>query len=298
MESMIHGAEHSYFEVRRLISSLAANYPFLNLVTVGKSAAGRDIWALILGESSDFTLFLAGDDPTCRVTTLMLLKFMKELCEKILSGEQMCGINIRKAMFGRGIAILPLLNPDGYEIAGRGEKGCGHLAARIGKLCSNDYSKWESNLRGVELKRNFFPGFEARKSEESKNGICCPRYAGFSGYRPESEPETSALAEFCRAKEPRQLVHLTAHGQTVLYSGIPTVPKRSAKMAEVMAAVSGFTVTPPIALTETLLCDWFTYEFGRPGLTVKIGAGSAPPCTELTYWYARMRELLTLSCLF
>ena len=69
-------------------------------------------------------------------------------------------------------------------------------------------------------------------------------------------------------------------------------------MAEVMAAVSSSTVTPPIAKGEVTLSDWFTYEFGAPGITVKIGAGSAPPPKELNYWYARTRELLTLSCLF
>lgn len=298
MESKIHGTEHSYFEIKRLISGLVASYPFIRQASIGKSAAGRDIPILFLGDEKDFTLFITGDDGRCRVTTLILLKFIKEISDKILSSEQMCGINIRKAMFGRGIAILPLLNPDGFEIASRGEKGCGNYAGRISKLCGGEYQKWGANLRGVELKRNFFYGFEARREAERKNNICGPRCIGFGGYRPESEPETAALAQFCRTHDVRQIISLGAAGQTVIYGNKPVLPKRTVKMAEVMAAVSSFSVTPPIALADDEFCHWFTYEHQKPAITVKIGSGPTPDCTELTYWYARLREMLTLSCLF
>ena len=298
MESKIHGIEYSYFEIKRLISVIAAKYPFINVTNIGKSAAGREIPLSSLGASGDFTLFIAGDDPSCRITTLMLFKFIVELSEKILAGQQMCGINIRKAMFGRGVAILPLLNPDGYEIALRAENGCGPMAHKISRLCGGDFSKWRANLRGVELSRNFFPNFEQRRSEERAQHISGPRFEGFSGYRPESEPETAALALFCRNKNVRQLINLSSFGQTVMYSGKPVPPPRSVKMAEVMAAVTGFTVTPPISNMDFCLGDWFTYEFNRPAISVKIGAGSVPPVSELTYWYARLRELMTLSCLF
>ena len=193
---------------------------------------------------------------------------------------------------------MPLINPDGYEIALRGENGCGHMAQKISKLCGGDFSKWRANLRGVEISRNFFPRFEHRRCEERNLHITGPRFEGFSGYRPESEPETVALADFCRNKNVRQLINLSAFGQTVMYSGNPVAPPRSVKMAEVMAAVSSFTVTPPISNIEFGIGDWFTYEFCRPAIAVKIGAGSAPPVSELNYWYARLRELLTLSCLF
>ena len=298
MESKIHGIEYSYFEIKRLISLIAAKYPFIGVNNIGKSAAGREIPVLSLGAAGDFTLFMAGDDPSCRITTLILLKFFAELSEKISAGEQMCGINIRKAMFGRGVAILPLLNPDGYEIALRGENGCGAMAHKIARLCGGDFSKWRSNLRGVELSRNLFTGFEQRRLEERQKNISGPRYEGFSGYRPESEPETVAFADFCRSKKVRQLISLSAFGQTVMYSGRPVAPPRSAKMAEVMAAVTSFTVTPPIANPNFYLGDWFTYELCRPAIGVKIGSGSIPPVSELAYWYARLRELLTLSCLF
>ncbi len=298
MENKIHPTEYSYFEIRRIILSILAKYPFVSLVNLGKSAAGRDIPLLFLGQTNDFTLFVAGDDSTQRINTLILLKFIKELCEKTLSGEELCSINIRKALFGRGLAIIPLLNPDGHEIAHLGERGCGRLATGIGRLCKGDYSKWSANLRGVELKRNFFPDFDKRKAKEKQQNIFGPSFKGFGGYRPESEPETAALAEFCRTKEVRQFVNLSSGGNTIIYGAKPNLPPKSEKMVQVMSAVSSFTVTPPIAREEVELCDWFAYEFQKPAITLKIGEGSSPPCSELSYWYARVKEMLTLSCLF
>lgn len=298
MDPKIHPVEHSYFEFKRAVSGLIARYPFVGLHNIGKSVAGRDIPALTVGSGAEYTLFVSGNDPTCRITPLILLCFAEELCQKILSGKELCGINIRKAMFGRGVILVPLLNPDGSEICQRGEAGCGHLGNQISRLCDGDFTKWRANLRGVELARNLPFGFDARREIERAAHVCGPAFSGFSGYRAESEPETVALTELCRSHNIRHMIYLTAPGQTVAYSGFPAVPARSVKMAEVMAAVSSFAVEPPIAKQSVEPNDWFTYETRRPGLSVRIGTGSTPAVSELHYWYCRLRELLTLSCLF
>ncbi len=298
MDSKIHPIEHSYFEFKRAVSGLIARYPFVGQKNIGKSVAGRDITALSIGSGAEYTLLLSGDDPTCRITPLILLSFAEELCQKILTGKELCGINIRKAMFGRGILLVPLLNPDGFEICSRGAAGCGYLSNQITRLCDGNFTKWRANLRGVELARNLPINFSERKEAERTAHICGPSFSGFSGYRAESEPETLALTELCRGYNIRHMVHITAFGETVAYSGIPSVPPRSVKMAEVLAAVSSFAVEPPITKQTVDPSDWFTYETGKAGLTVRIGSKRTPEVSELHYWYCRLRELLTLACLF
>ena len=159
-------------------------------------------------------------------------------------------------------------------------------------------SKWRATLRGVEIAKNLSFEFEKRKQEERALHICGPNFKGFSGYKAESEPETLALTEVCRSYNIRQLISLSAFGQTISYSGVPFVPAHSVKMAEVMAAVSSFKIEPPIAKNKIEINDWFTYELNRPGLSVKIGNNEIPSVSELHYWYCRIRELLTLACLF
>lgn len=298
MESKIHPIEHSYFEFKRVLSRLGAEYPFISITSAGKSVAGRDIPIITIGSGEEYTLFVSGDDPLCRITPLILLCFAEELCQKILSGDQMCGINMRKAMYGRGIIIMPLLNPDGYEIIQRGDLGCGYLRGKLGKLCGDDFSNWRANLRGVKVVNNLPFGYEERRDDERKTHAFTPSSKGFCGYRAESEPETIALTELCRKKSVRQLISLSSYGATISYSGGAVVPKRSLKMAEVMAAVSSFTVTPPIAKNFFEINDWFTYEFKKPGLGIRIGVDGVPTVRELNYWYSRIKEMLTLSCLF
>lgn len=298
MESKIHSVEHSFFEIKKVISGLVARYPFLKVENVGKSVAGREIPALMIGSGVEYTLFVSGDDPTNRIGVLILLCFAEELCDKILNGKELCGINIRKALFGRGVIFMPLINPDGLEINMRGECGGGYLGAKLSRICGGDFSKWRSNLRGVEISRNLPFEFEKRREEERSLHICGPSFKGFSGYKALSEPETSAVIDICRNNNIRQLINLSGYGQTIAYSGKPFVPTHSVKMAEVMTAVSSFKIEPPIAKNNIEINDWFTYEFGRPGLSVRVGDSNIPEVFELHYWYHRVREMLTLSCLF
>lgn len=298
MESKIHPVEYSYFEIRQLISVLIAKYPFLGKDIIGRSVAGRDITALSIGSGEEYVVFVGGDDPACRISTLLLLKFCEEVCHCILHGKELCGLNMRKALFGRGIIFIPQLNPDGAEIAGRGVFGGGYADNYIKKLCNGKFDIWRSNLRGVEIWRNFPYRFGERKLCEQSMGIHGPAPIGFSGYKEISEPETLALVELCRNKKIRYLIHLSSFGENVCYSGDPITPIQSEKMAEVIAAVSAYSVCPPITKEYGGICDWFTYEFSKPAVCIKIGEESIPSVDELYKQYAILREALTLSSLF
>ncbi len=298
MDSKIHGVEHSYFELKRAMNSIVSRYPFVSVQSVGRSVSGREIPALTLGSGEEYTLFVTGDDPTCRITGLILLRFLEELADCTLKGAELCGINIRKAMFGRGIIILPLLNPDGTEIALRGEMGCGYMAGKISKMCRGDFEGWRSNLRGVELKRNLAYNFLSLAEDEKARGCHFPSKSGFCGFKPDSEPESIALTELCRQKPIKNFIWLSAPGEMISYSGHPTPPTGSDKMAEVMAAVSGYKVVPPIVKNDVEISDRFTYDFSRPGLSVKVGEGCPPPVKELKYHYGRIKEMLTLAAIF
>lgn len=295
MESKIHPSEHTYFEMKQIIAALARKYPFINLSSIGRSVAGREIPCLAVGAATEYTLFITGDNPLCRITSLILLMFAEELCDKILNGKEMCGIDMRKAMFGRGIMIIPLLNPDGTELVLKGEQGCGYMTGKLEKLCNKDYKNWQANIRGIELIRNLHPNFEALKAEEKKNKIYGPAPKGFGGYKPDSEPESAAFNTFCRKKLIKKLIWLTSYGETVSYSANSVSPQKSAEIAEAMAAVSNFSIQPPIAKSNIELNDRFTYDFSRPGISVKIGKDAIPQVNELYFWYNRIKEMLILS---
>lgn len=297
MESKIHQIEHSYFEVKRCISSLAAQYPFLNIKNIGRSSAGRDIQALTIGTASEYVLYLSSFNGMHRLMTLILLRFIEEFCDAVQNGEDMAGINIRRAMFGRGIIVVPMVNPDGHEITLRGEVGCGYMASKIAKISSGDYKHWCSNLRGVDLERNFLTGFDARRAVEKEKGLFGPAMKEFSGYKAESESETVAIAELCRSVPIRHVIQLSAYGETLCYGSGENIPGRSNKMAEIMSTVTGYAIDVPLTVTETGFRDWFIEEFGRPAFCVKVGNSGIPGVEKLEVEYERLKELLTLSAL-
>lgn len=298
MESRIHPIEHSYFEIRQIISDLIARYPFLSKKCIGRSVAGRDINAFYIGGGNDRVIFLGGDDPEYRITTLLILKFMEELCYCILKGKDLCGVNIRKALFGRELIFIPCLNPDGAEISLRGKAGCGNMAEKIEKLCKGRFDIWKSNLRGVEISKNFPLGFEERLALAKADGIDGPAPYGFTGYKEISEPETLALTELCRTKKIKHIIHLTGVGERVAYSATEKVLPHSEKMAEIIAAVSGYTITPPIGMSDTYIADWFCSEFFSPAISLKIGKEKIPNVKEVYKEYSKLKEALTLSAVF
>lgn len=293
MESKIHPVEHSYFEQKKIMNQLHTLYPFMEIQTIGKTAAGREIKAIFVGQGEDYTVLLGGANAGFRLGTLLLLRFAEELCESMLTGHEFCGINIRKAIFRRGVLLIPNLNPDGAEIALRGEMGCGYLSGKISEMCAGEYSKWKANLRGVELFGNFKGNFETlQKSAKSK-----PSASGFYGYRPESEPETASLIHLLNQIPARAFLELESPGKTILYTGSESNANGSNRMAEVLANISGFTVTPPLGRPKTEICDYFATQTGQPGFCLKIGQENIPQVSQLENWYFRLRETLLLFAL-
>ena len=74
----------------------------------------------------------------------------------------------------RGLIIVPMLNPDGVEIAQHGARGCLHLAKRIYDLCDGHFERWQANARGVDLNHNFDAGWEKLRQMEISYGILKP----------------------------------------------------------------------------------------------------------------------------
>lgn len=298
MESKIYPAEYSYFEIKRIIKELSIKYPFLNTTSIGKSAAGRDIISLSIGSEKEHVVFISGDDPSMPVTTLILLRFCEEICHCILKGKELCGLNIRRAFFGRKITFIPLLNPDGAEIRLKGTFTDGYFSFNNRRPGNEDFKNWKSNLRGVEIARNFPFNFEERKSAEKLNGIRTPGPFGFSGYTPASEAETIAFINFCTQNKINHLIHLSAFGETVSYSGIPDVPERSSQMAEIISAVSHYSICPPLGAADNYICNWFANEYLKPAFCIKIGENNIPKVFDFYNQYNKIKETLTLSSLF
>ena len=215
MKSVIKPQAYEYLEIKKIIDRLIEQYPFLKCSSIGRSCAGRDIYCLTIGEADEYVLYAAAFHGSEHITCNIALRFVEEVCEALLTGGEIAGLDARRAFYGRALMVLPLVNPDGCEISVLGERGAGYMAPKIKRLCSGNFRNWNANLRGVDINHNFAAGWHKLHALEREAGIYGPGPTRFGGFSPESEPETLALTELCRNRKIRHVLALHTQGQVI-----------------------------------------------------------------------------------
>lgn len=296
MDSVFDIIEYDYFSRKKAIEKLCEKYSFIKKSIIGVSCGGREIPALKIGTASEYALISAAFHGSERITSLILLMFVEELCEALANNSFIAGMNAKRALFGRGLIVVPCVNPDGCEITLKGKSGCGNFAEKISRLCKENFENWNANLRGVDINHNFSAGWEELRKLEIENGIYGPAPTRFGGFKPESEPETLALTELCRTERIRHAVALHSQGEVIYWSYGKNNPYRSRQMAQIMATSSGYALDYPIGLAMGGgFKDWFIEEFCRPGFTIEVGKGKNPlPIGDAQDIYNRTKEMLML----
>lgn len=299
MERLTENIDYDYISLKKLIDKICEKYPFINRKTIGKSCGGRDIVSLNLGKGEEYVLFAAAFHGSEHITTNVLMMFFEDLCEALSRGCFLAGINMRKALFGRGIIVIPAINPDGCEISILGKTGAGKDSEKISGICKNDYLHFNANLRGVDINHNFDADWDNLRKREIESGIFGPAPSRFGGTKPESEPETVALCELCRSKQIRHVLAIHSQGEVIYWTFGDRKPPKSERMAQIMATSSGYALDVPLGLASGGgFKDWFISEFNRPGFTVEIGVGENPlPIESAFEIYKKICEMLSLSAI-
>ena len=248
MDRITESVEYDYLHYKKTLDKLCDKYRMLSRFTIGKSCVGRDITALKIGKSSDYALFAAAFHGSEHITTNILLFFIEEICRALKEGGTVAGVDVEKAIIGRGIIFIPRVNPDGCEISVKGAAACGNMAETIGKMCKKDFKHWNANFRGVDINHNFDAGWKELREKERSEGIYGPSPRRYGGTRPESEPETVALCNLCRSGRIRHVMALHSQGEVIYWSYGEKRPPRSEKMAQIMATASGYALDFPTGL--------------------------------------------------
>lgn len=255
---------------------------------IGQSVMGRDLPVLKLGQGKRKILYLCSTHATETVAGAVLLRFAYEL----LSCREICAIRCEHALYKTQLHILPLLNPDGAEIA------LGRIAqADRPRLCffndnSEDFTHWQANGRGVDLNHNFDADFARGKAMERELDICGPSSTRYGGKAPFSEPETAALRDYVLAENIDVLYAFHTQGEEIYHAG-----PNSLATARILAKACGYTVSAPEGIASCRGAkDWFCAALGRPGFTIEMGRGQNPlPISDAIGIYRKCKEMLMLT---
>lgn len=287
---------YDYNTNKSIIEELISEYSFLNAELCGRSALGRGIFALNIGNKDNSVVYAAGFHGSEWLTCLTLLLFTERLCLSIKNSRLLCGVDMKRALGQLGVTIIPCVNPDGTEIAVHGPKGAKNLRAFVSSVPCDDYSLWNANAMGVDINHNFNAGWHILRQMEEEQGIHGPSPRQFGGAYPESEAETKALARLCRIRQFRQCMALHSQGEELYWQYGEYTPAQSDMMAKILADSCSYTLIKNSGLaSHGGFKDWFINEFHRPGFTMEIGKGENPlPESELYEIYSKIEEALVL----
>lgn len=198
---------YSYTELTGEMKKLQKEFPMeIALKSIGISHEGREIPMLILGKGQRCTVVTGGVHGRENINPVVLIKMAQDYAEKLKSCQ-----SLKKEK----VFLVPLLNPDGYEIAR-----------------SKD-AQWKNNARNVDINRNF-----PSASWESK----------WPGDFPGSEAETQAFMNLCLEISPQGYIDYHSRGNSIFYyrkAMDRLYNQKQKQLAMALASVSGYTLMEP-----------------------------------------------------
>lgn len=282
-------------EITEKLKEMSHRYPaHLSYRPAGESADDREIPGVLLGDSPKCLLVSAGIHGRESANTAAILQ-MIETYALIRENEYSDPLFEpgKKLLREYSIYFLPLMNPDGYEIA-LGDGGILQNAALREKDGNQGipWKEWKGNGRGVDINRNFpCASFLPREGMEEAA----------------SEPETRALIR-AFAEFPESVGYLDVHSRgKVLYYYRRAMTwrynRRGKRLAKRMQKLSGYRLGSPREERETTFdggnsVNYYSERYGRPAVTVETVADEAGFPMDLAYQKEVYREIRWLPLCF
>ncbi|MBO5852584.1 MAG: hypothetical protein J6Q74_02105, partial [Clostridia bacterium] len=215
--------------------------------------------------ADEYAVFVGGMHGKNHFTSSFIMNFFFELCSAFENDGTIEGLKVKRALSGRGLIVIPCLNPDGCEIATKGKSALLNMKNPPTFLARNSFSDFTYNLRGVDLDRIF-------------------------DIAPKKECESSALYDFCKATPIRHVIVFEGGEGQIIAPCLNRNLQRSIQMSEIMITSTGY----PVRFSEEGFTNWFSHTFKKPSFTALT-----PPPNEKEYpkGYLELRELMMLSAI-
>ena len=264
------------------------------IFSIGKSVLGKDIYCIKFGTGKKNVLYNAAHHGLEWITSPLLVKFVYDVLSA--SHFRLHGFNIEKLLKNTTFHIIPMVNPDGIEIAQNGiDKNSTEYEKYIIYNKGDDFtSKWQANANGVDLNHNYDACFSLSKRMNETAGIVGPNYTKYTGEFPESEPESHALCEYVRRNRFALTLSYHSQGEVIYYDYNGLVPPGSLEIGKILCKESGYVLDKATGITA---CggfkDWFIKMYNKPSFTVEVGKGKNPlPFSQFTEIYEKNLPLM------
>ncbi len=273
----------------KILSSL----PEVKIFSIGKSVWGKEIYCIKLGNGTKNVLFNAAHHGLEWITSPILVKFAEDV---LTSENRLMGFDIKKLLNTVTFHLIPMVNPDGVEIA---QYGIDKTNPMYEQFCSwnsgDDFkAKWQANAIGVDLNHNYDACFALSKRINESSGITKPNYTRYTGSYAESEPETHALCNYVRNSRFALTLSFHSQGEVIYYDYNGHIPPNGYEIGKILCKESGYILDKTTGITS---CggfkDWFIKMYNKPAYTIEVGKGKNPlPFSQFEDIYAKVLPLM------
>ncbi len=264
------------------IEGLTMRYPFLSSRSLGRTAYGRSIPLLKMGEGRRSVLYNGSHHANEWITTPVLMKFVEEYAKAVSGGARILDRDAAALFRQTQLYVVPMVNPDGVDlVTGAVEEGtleydrAQDIAARFPAI--EFPNGWKANLLGVDLNLNYPAGWEQARENKFALGFDQPSPRDFVGLAPLDQVESSAMARLTRELSPRLTLSYHSQGKVIYWKFLDIEVPGARKIGEAFADSSGYELEDtPFASGFAGYKDWFIQEYNRPGYTIEVGSGVNP----------------------
>ena len=144
------------------IKELQTKFKFVDKIIIGESYLGRNINLVKIGNGAHKVIYIGAHHAMEWLTSLILMRFAEDFCKSFIFSEKMYGYDPEYILKARTIYIVPMLNPDGVDLAINGLGEYNPVRSRLIQMNGNsgDFSRWQANARGVDLNHNYDADFD------------------------------------------------------------------------------------------------------------------------------------------
>ncbi|MFC4617992.1 M14 family metallocarboxypeptidase [Camelliibacillus cellulosilyticus] len=277
---------YDYLTLMRDIHRLKALYPFMTSRSIGRSVLGKNLTELAVGRGARRVHLNASFHAREWITTPIVMTFLNEYLLSLTNGRAIRGIRLPSFYDQQNLSIVPMVNPDGVDLAIHGASKAGVFEASVREINQGerDFSLWKANIRGVDLNKQFPADWDAEAANAPKQ----PAPSHFPGHEPLSEPEARAMASLVQTRDFARLLMLHTQGKEIYWRFKGEEPPISKEIAMEMTRVSGYQAVENHGSSAGLK-DWFIETRRRPAFTIEAGKGDHPlPISDFDEMYQEM----------
>lgn len=286
---------YTYWDMYSDIKKLQARYPrLISYKSIGKSAFGRELWAVKLGRGDATITINASHHAREWPTTNLTMQMIEEYAKGYYAGSKIAGLSVKQYLDDTSIWFVPMVNPDGVTLQQSGLSqfpSWSHSSLISMNGGSRNFLRWKANAQGIDLNRQYPSGWDGKDSPRY------PWYMNFGGDYPLQAPEARALADFTVAINPEVAVAYHSSGRILYwhYNQTGDQYKRDYRIASVLNDITGYSlVKPNPGSGGTGYKDWFVDKFKKPGYTPEISyfvPNTNPPLSVLPEEWSRNKAV-------